>query len=693
MDLFDDFLRDKPFLLKLNRHKIKIYYAKIRILNFQTEETICEFQGKVVGGNMNVAANSPVRRTGSLQILFDNTTSDITNVSNFISIDKKISLSIGIENPFYNTEEYRRYGDILWFKQGVFFITGASSSITTNSCSVSINFIDKMGKLNGVCGGIIPASTSFHEKIIFHPNGEDYDTYYTLIKDIIFEAVHHFGEEDPSRIIIEDVEETGYKVIEYLGTSPIRFKKNEDLTGKFVGYSYVISSSPVAGYDLVYTKGSPIGYLETDLTYPGELIFGAGSTITNLLDSLVQALGNYEYFYDVDGVFHFQRIKNYLMTGHTPLNYQQDDLNDINFQQLYLPVFSDYSFINEFADNELISQAQLSPKYDNIKNDFVCWGTRNSTDKTNTMVRYHLAIDERPKNISKKDDPNNFSLCHSDIYVVKNEETKEVIRYQADTTYIMPGEEVSLYSSSLDSIFGSTFPEATFNWREELYRKALLAYGTSTDGSYYDEELLAEWRNIYNPDSEEFKSRWEAQFGQTWQGYTIDVQIAPDNLRYWLDIIDSSASISKFSVKKIGRRTKVINNSNVNQVFPKDVPAIYFIENTGNMPKVNEKVQKYISEGRECALANSETLQYFGYLDSFGSCYESVREALYYNLNFNASIQLQTIPVFYLDVNRIIRVNLPDLHVIGDYIINTISWQIGNYSTMSIQANEAITIN
>jgi hypothetical protein len=45
----------------------------------------------------------------------------------------------------------------------------------------------------------------------------------------------------------------------------------------------------------------------------------AGSSVTTVLDEIVKTLGNYEYFYDVEGVFHFQQIRNYDKTGSTPL--------------------------------------------------------------------------------------------------------------------------------------------------------------------------------------------------------------------------------------------------------------------------------------------------------------------------------------------------------------------------------------
>ena len=146
--------------------------------------------------------------------MFDEKFRDLTNVTNLVAIDKKIALSVGMTNPFYHTKEYREYGDILWFKQGTFIITKASSSVSTTSSSISINFVDKMAMLNGTCGGTLPATVSFHEKLIEEENGM-IKTDYPLISEIIFEAVHHFGGEHPSRIMITDVDPVGRQVLTY----------------------------------------------------------------------------------------------------------------------------------------------------------------------------------------------------------------------------------------------------------------------------------------------------------------------------------------------------------------------------------------------------------------------------------------------------------------------------------------------
>lgn len=66
-----DFLQDRTFLLKVARHRVKTYHAALMCLDFETEKPIARLEGKVVSGSINVAANSAVRRTGSLSLVFD----------------------------------------------------------------------------------------------------------------------------------------------------------------------------------------------------------------------------------------------------------------------------------------------------------------------------------------------------------------------------------------------------------------------------------------------------------------------------------------------------------------------------------------------------------------------------------------------------------------------------------------------
>lgn len=507
--------------------------------------------------------------------------------------------------------------------------------------------------------------------------------------------------------------------MQYNGNTPLKILPRSEETENAYARQFVIEE-PSTDDDPkteIYYKGNVVGYRETPLTYPGELIQKAGSTVTNLLDEIVKTLGNFEYFYDEDGNFHFRQIRNFQATSNTPLNFNsttttevidsegnrsiQEISMDKELQNLYLPRYTNYQFLNEFTDSTLITQVSFQPKWDNIKNDFICWGTKNSSTGSQSMVRYHLAIDERPKDIKIKSEEISTSkiasLCHKKIWAIKDTTNFNIVRYQTNEI-VNDGETAEFYCDSLDSVF-SNLPESYwFDWREELYRKALIAYSTSTKGSEYDEELLAEWRKIYDPMNSDFKNEWERQFGETtainpnaWRGYCVDVKIAPNKLRYWLDIIDANSSIGKFSIKRIGKRTKVIENSKINEVFDVEIPPIVFLRNNGDIIEMEKSAEYYKQRGQDYTFITDELARSFSLRNSFGTCYDDIRSMLNSNLLFNSSVSITAIPIFYLEVNSVIHLGLEEYNIIGDYVINTIGWQINsNGGTMSLQLNEAI---
>lgn len=65
---------------------------------------------------------------------------------------------------------------------------------------------------------------------------------------------------------------------------------------------------------------------------------------------------------------------------------------------------------------------------------------------------------------------------------------------------------------------------------------------------------------------------------------------------------------------------------------------------------------------------------------------------LYNNLIYNASASLTCIPIFYLDVNKVVHLNFPDMGVVGDFVINSISMQLGSNPTMNLSLNQAIVM-
>jgi hypothetical protein len=60
--------------------------------------------------------------------------------------------------------------------------------------------------------------------------------------------------------------------------------------------------------------GQTAGYRQTDLVYAGDLIANVGESITSVLDKIKNMLAEFEYFYDVNGQFIFQKKQSFIST-------------------------------------------------------------------------------------------------------------------------------------------------------------------------------------------------------------------------------------------------------------------------------------------------------------------------------------------------------------------------------------------
>ena len=672
------YLTDASFLKEIDLLKTKEQYVRITILTF-AEKPIADIEGNVTAGSINIDGSSSMRRTCNITFVpTQDQIIDYKDINNLLSINKKVKVEIGITNTTkkYPTEP------VIWFPQGIYVICGMSVSKSTNGFSISLQLKDKMCLLNGECGGVIPASTQFDEYSTIDANGK-YVVQKPTIYQIIQEVVNHFGGEQLGKIIISDVPSRIKKVMKWIGDTPLYLYQEADEQGS-LAYTATINYEDTIGNTL-YDENKPfyeyndnVCYIYTDFVYTDELIANAGDSVCTILDSIKEYLGNFEYFYDINGNFIFQEVKNYLNVSQS-----SDELDKLQLDlENYQIDLSNGKSVYSFDDAQLITSFSNTPRYDMIKNDFVVWGIKKNAEGLKLPIRYHLAIDEKPPVGTT------FKVIFGTDPDDGIEKAKVPLPYIAD----MPGVEGEIYYDSSSDIFYEWTQDidtqewkyiqrddiafqdvVSQDWRTELYLAGAMGEPYGVDSNYYYAELKNEWPKLYDIKS------------ATWRD---DTSQYPSDLDFYLDFIDTTAPISEFSVSNIGRRTKVLVDDKINCLFEPDIPDLIFIEkDTSTTAELREEA---IKNGQAYSQIPESIKSQLGGGGGFNSAYDAVRSLLYQYTSYNESITIQALPVYYLEPNTRISIYDKESGISGDYVIQSISLPLDINGTMSISCIKAL---
>lgn len=662
------YLQDSSFLKSFDKLKVKEQYVKITILDF-LEKPVQAIEGRVLGGSINIDGNSSIRRTCNLSIIASEHENDLTNVDNLLSLNKKVKVEVGFLNT---TNQYKDF-DVIWYPLGIYVIINPSISHGSDGVTISLQLKDKMCLLNGECGGVIPASTTFNEYETVDENGNFFLTYPTIFQ-IIQELVNHFGGEQLGKIIISDIDTRVKKVMKWVGSSPLYIIK--DAEGGTVQYTPTTNAAEIGSRAYtMYEYGSDIGYIYTDFIYPSELIGDAGSSVCDILDKIKDTLGNYEYFYDIDGNFIFQEIKNYLNTSQSTI-----ELNKLNKED-YLIDQSKGKAVYTFDDSSLITSYSNTPQFNMIKNDFIIWGIKENNNGNTFPIRYHLAIDKKP---SIGNEYECFFYTDLNDNLVK---AKCPIKYPTKKDFPKVGAQEVFYMALDTGIIYEWSPKEkdylsitvdlqkikTNDWRSELYLSGSQSEPLGRDSNYYYTELVTEWPKLFDVKNNKF-------FEETLK--------YPSDIDYYLDFIDSSAAISEMSISNIGRRTKIINDDSINCIFEPEIPDLVLL-NTGD-EKIAELRKECEDKGQDYIQMDPNLYNMTTGGGNFNSAYNMARELLYQYTSYNESITINALPIYYLEPNIRISVRDSQSGIHGDYMINSISIPLDITSTMTLSCTRAL---
>ncbi len=394
--------KKRNFLSKLNDLVIQKQYVRITLLNWE-EEPLKEISGQITSGSITKDGSSAMRTTGNMTATFSAGDYDVESAQMDFALNKKIYIEIGLRN---DTDEYPEY-PILWFPQGVFFIGSFSITSTTGGVNISLSLKDKMAGLNGDVGGKF-SSTTILDTVDDIDDEGNYSSQKVLLYDLIMELVNHFGGEPLNNIVIEDVDLQIKRIMKWNGDTPLYIWETtgiedsetsgsgsgtEIMDGTNTAKSFTVTTDqPQEGtaYYRAYDVGADVGYILDDFYYTSDLTAAPGDSVVTILDKIKSYLGNYEYFYDIYGIFHFREIKNYLNTTQA-----KTLLKDMSKHDYLVETTTSKSSFS-FSDNSNLISITCTPQYDSIKNDFVIQGKRQSTSDATYPVMYHLAIDNKP---------------------------------------------------------------------------------------------------------------------------------------------------------------------------------------------------------------------------------------------------------------------------------------------------------
>ena len=448
-----------------------------------------------------------------------------------------------------------------------------------------------------------------------------------------------------------------------------------------------------AGFNIYrIVKGDAAGFRSTVLTYPGDLIANAGESIVSILDKITKALaGDFEYFYDLQGRFVFQKKKTYLNVPYTPIKVKDQTMDKIEF------VTDNTRLAYTFANTDFFVSVSNAPAIQNLKNDFVVWGQRKTLSGAEVPIHMRYAIHKKPVY---------YKNYWGDEYYTKEYE-------QAMDINIVDWREI-IYQMAVD--YQNNYMQHDFI--SALIRNNQMFYPTGRTGyEQFYEDMVGFWRDIYNPNPTP-EEQLEHTFIQNEENkhFNIDVLIAPQNLNFWIDFLDAYSAIGQYSVLNIGDRQKVATDNTVKAIHYKEPPQVIFYN--PNKQTEDENLQflytrdwKWFQGSDENVIVVQDEVeesvtpsnglsdyQYFQLPTSLESLFtissqgksakNQIDEWMYNFANVTEAATLTSVPIYYLDANTLINLSDQESHVEGEYIINRITYNLSSTGNMTLNASK-----
>ena len=323
------------------------------------------------------------------------------------------------------------------------------------------------------------------------------------------------------------------------------------------------------------------------------------------------------------------------------LNSSPVDILDL-IENSYLPNYDNTSYIYNFIGKNIIQSYNNVPDMKNIKNNFYVYGLDG--------ICYHLAIDKKPKLFSSEH-PWQYEIVRLGDQIIAN----NPLNYQ----HLIP------------------------RWYTEL--KTFFVYDDTTK------------RGIYNPTTKLWRDKFDDSGNVTWTK-----RGNPSYWDYYFDLIDETSSLGVFSIDNIGKRTKVVNDEDIKDLYyPKTENIVVFSQEEAVAS--NEYYQNAINSSQPYVIISNDNLKKVkpairqnrkGKEDltrGSKSAWDEIRNLLYFHTSYNEVINITSLPLYFLDVNNKILAQDEKSNIAGDYFVNSISIPLGIEGLMSLNGIRVIS--
>lgn len=580
------------FLEELFEHNQRFVHTKIQLLDWQ-ERVLKEIQGIVQSGSYNADGTSSARR--NLNLTFSTRDREDNKILDYLTPGVKINLFIGLENLTTKYPEDK----IIWFPMGIFIITEPTLTHDVEATQLTITAHDKMSMMNGTLGGKFTTPVQFLQQ-------QGNETVSMSWREIFLNTAILFGNEDPAKVVIDSVpdyieEYTQVKSVSGLKDTFIHINAPKEVDGEraiIKAWSPSIPETQIKfkQNERLYKlrRFGPPDPSTSDSSTTEAYMKDVGETVESTFNDIVEGLSyTHEYFYTRNGDLIFQPIPNYINQIFDPeedegLGYFSYELNMEDF----IPNYLGLPFTYNFADKKTITKFDNSPTYSNIKNDFVVTGS--------TGQILEIAIDDKPTVDEIKEWfiglGKDFNTGSSEMaFIQKDGVLREPYKPQTNTVpfefrselknkkavYVdIPLDKIpwqialGLKNYYIRNLYGGSSPWVLPRWGQEC-ESMIFKYNASADRTNYLPNT-----GIFNPGNIYIGEPWLAGYPVAQAASTEDgveeldrnnpVFSAEGDSSFWLyylDLIDTSTPLGKYSIALIGKRQETEESEQATTIF------------------------------------------------------------------------------------------------------------------------------